>query len=68
MGLQDRLAALTQNIGPVASAVTATLLIILGIIIITHPPVLRWIIGVGFVLLGTAVLALVFAPRGRSTL
>ena len=55
----------TQRLGPVASAVLAIFLVIVGILVITQPAVLPWLIGIGFVLAGTAFLVGIFVP-GRS--
>ena len=46
-------------------AVGATLSIILGILVIVYPSLLQWLVGIGLVLAGVALLASVFAaPRG----
>jgi len=42
---------------PLLLPVVAALLVILGVIIILYPPVLVWIVGVGFILAGVAALA-----------
>jgi hypothetical protein len=54
--LQGQLFGIAQRIGPVLGAVSATLLIIVGILIIIFPVLLRWIVGIGLVLAGVALL------------
>lgn len=46
-----------RGISPLLLPVVAALLVILGSIIILYPPVLVWIVGVGFILAGVAALA-----------
>jgi hypothetical protein len=46
-----------RGVSPLLLPVVAALLVILGVIIILYPPVLVWIIGIGFILAGVAALA-----------
>jgi hypothetical protein len=50
---------------PVVSTVAATLLVILGILIIIYPELIGWIVGIGLILTGIAVLAYLFVPSDR---
>ncbi|MEO8326173.1 MAG: hypothetical protein ABI618_10005 [Nitrospirota bacterium] len=63
--LLSALSAMTQNLGHVVSIVLAALLIILGWLVIVHPALLGWIVGLILMLVGIAILAGVFAPNGR---
>jgi hypothetical protein len=51
---------------PVVSAVAAALLMIFGILIIIFPELIGWIVGIGLILSGIAVLAYVFVPSDRA--
>lgn len=55
-----RIPDITQGLSPVLAAVLAVLFVILGIIIIFYPGLVAWIIGIGFILLGVALLAATF--------
>lgn len=46
---------------PVVSTVSAVLLIILGILVVVYPALLYWVVGIGLVLAGVAILAAVLA-------
>jgi hypothetical protein len=50
---------------PVISTVAAVLLVILGILIIIYPDLIGWIVGIGLILAGIAVLAYLFVPNDR---
>ncbi len=52
-----------RGVSPVLPPVAAALLIIIGIVIIVYPPVLVWIVGIGFILAGVAALAGTFMSR-----
>lgn len=56
-GLSD----LVHGTRPVVSTVFAALLIILGILVVVYPAVLAWVVGIGLVLAGIAMLAAIFA-------
>jgi hypothetical protein len=51
---------------PVVSTVAAVLLVIFGILIIIYPDLLGWIVGIGLILAGIAVLAYVLVPSDRT--
>jgi uncharacterized membrane protein HdeD (DUF308 family) len=61
MKVQPTLADMVQGINPVLATVGATLSIILGILVIVYPSLLQWLVGIGLVLAGVALLASVFA-------
>jgi hypothetical protein len=52
---------------PVVSTVAAVLLVILGILIIIYPELIAWMVGIGLILAGIALLAYVFVPSDRIT-
>ncbi|HET7034234.1 MAG TPA: hypothetical protein VFI42_00985 [Thermomicrobiaceae bacterium] len=57
---------LTRIVGratPVLVTVLAVLVIILGILVIIYPVLLTWIVGIGLILLGVALLASLYTPR-----
>lgn len=56
-GAQASLSRLVEQIGPVLATVVGVLLIILGILVIEHPQLLVWVIGIGIILTGVAILA-----------
>jgi uncharacterized membrane protein HdeD (DUF308 family) len=65
MKVQPTLADMVQGINPVLATVGATLSIILGILVIVYPSLLQWLVGIGLVLAGVALLASVFdSARG----
>ena len=63
--LFSALSAITQNLGPVVSIVLATLLIIVGWLVIANPVLLAWMVGLVLILGGVAILAGVFTPNDR---
>ena len=52
-----RLAQLAAGLGPVTATVAAALLIILGVLVVVYPSLLGWLVGIGLVLAGVALLA-----------
>jgi hypothetical protein len=50
---------------PVIATVAAGLLIIIGILVVVYPGLVAWIAGIGLVLAGIAILALLFMPNER---
>jgi UPF0716 family protein affecting phage T7 exclusion len=60
-----RFTELIRATSPVAAIVTAVLLIILGILVIVYPGLLAWMVGIGLVLAGVAVLASILMPDAR---
>ncbi len=54
-----------QRASPVVSAVVAALLFILGILIITYPVLLTWVVGIGLILAGIALLTFAFTSGRR---
>jgi hypothetical protein len=50
---------------PVIATVAAGLLIIIGILVVIYPGLVAWIAGIGLVLAGIAILALLFMPNER---
>jgi hypothetical protein len=46
--------------------VAGVLLIILGILVVVYPGLLGWLVGLGLVLTGVAVLAAILTAAGRS--
>jgi hypothetical protein len=63
--VQVRSAAIIERVGPVLAIVAAALLVILGILIIIYPAILAWVVGIGLILAGVAVLASVLTGTGR---
>ncbi|HLI26523.1 MAG TPA: hypothetical protein VKZ60_05600 [Chloroflexota bacterium] len=66
--MQTRLSDLPLGMPPVLATVVAALAIILGILVIVHPALLTWLVGIGLVLGGVALLASVWLASGRSPL
>ncbi len=52
---------LVRGTRPVVSTVFAALLIILGILVVVYPALLNWVVGIGLVLAGIAMLAAIVA-------
>ena len=52
-----RLAQLAAGLGPVTATVAAALLIILGVLVVVYPSLLGWLVGIGLILAGVALLA-----------
>ncbi|WP_202948500.1 hypothetical protein [Nitrolancea hollandica] len=52
---------LVRGTRPVVSTVFAALLIILGILVVVYPALLNWVVGIGLVLAGIAMLAAIIA-------
>jgi hypothetical protein len=50
---------------PVIATVAAGLLIIIGILVVIYPGLVAWIAGIGLVLAGIAILALLFMPNEK---
>ncbi len=55
------IADLIRGTRPVVSTVFAALLIILGILVVVYPALLYWVVGIGLVLAGIAMLAALLA-------
>lgn len=55
------IADLVRGTRPVVSTVFAALLIILGILVVVYPALLNWVVGIGLVLAGIAMLAAIVA-------
>lgn len=66
--MQTRLSDLPLGMPPVLATVVAALALILGILVIVHPALLTWLVGIGLVLGGIALLASVWLASGRSRL
>lgn len=66
--MQTRLSDLPLGMPPVLATVVAALAIILGILVIVHPALLTWLVGIGLVLGGVALLASIWLASGRSRL
>ena len=66
MTVQPTLADIVQGVSPVVSVVVAVLSIILGILVIIYPALLPWLVGIGLVLVGVALLASVFTAASRT--
>ena len=62
--MQERLIALALGLGPVVATVAAALLIILGVLVVANPWLLIWVVGLGLVLSGVALLAATLAAAG----
>ena len=55
--MQEKLEQVVSAIGPVLSAVSAALLILLGTAIIVYPLLIGWIVGIALILGGVALFA-----------
>lgn len=55
--MQEKLEQVVSAIGPVLSAVSAALLILLGAAIIVYPLLIGWIVGIILILSGVALFA-----------
>jgi uncharacterized membrane protein HdeD (DUF308 family) len=64
--VQPTLADIVQGVSPVVVVVVAVLSIILGILVIIYPALLPWLVGIGLVLVGVALLASVFTAASRT--
>ena len=66
---QTRLLAMVQRLGPVLTAVGSVFLVILGVLVISYPDLLAWVVGIVLILLGVGFLAsllhMVARPDGR---
>lgn len=60
----DTLLDRVSQLHPVIVAVLSAFLGILGVLVIRHPVLLVWTLGIGFILLGVALIATLFVqPR-----
>ncbi len=66
MTVQPTLADIVQGVSPIVVVVVAALSIILGILVIIYPALLPWLVGIGLVLVGVALLASVFTAASRT--
>ena len=64
--MQPTLADIVQGVSPIVVVVVAALSIILGILVIIYPALLPWLVGIGLVLVGVALLASVFTAASRT--
>ncbi len=64
--MDARLAGLADRLGPVGAPVAGMLLFILGILVVVYPGLLAWLVGIGLVLTGVALLAATFTAAGRT--
>lgn len=60
-----RISGVAQSVGPVVAVVVAALLIIFGILVIAFPELLAWVVGIGLIVGGVALLATVFTTTAR---
>jgi hypothetical protein len=63
----DKLNQLGQPAGAVIVTMLAALLVSLGILVIVHPALIAWIVGIGLMLAGVGLLAAMFAPGATSS-
>jgi uncharacterized membrane protein HdeD (DUF308 family) len=56
------MSALARGLSPVTAIVLGELLIILGVLTILYPALLYWMVGIGLILGGVALVAIVLAP------
>ena len=66
MTVQSTLADIVRGASPIVAVVGAVLSIILGILVIIYPALLPWLVGIGLVLVGVALLASVFTAASRT--
>ena len=59
--MEQYLGAVAARLGPILTIVLATLLLILGVLVIVFPMLLGWVVGVTLFLCGVALLAAVLA-------
>ena len=64
--VQERLSNLAYGASPVGSTVAAVLLLILGVLIVVYPGLLAWLVGIGLVLAGVALLTAAFTAANRT--
>jgi uncharacterized membrane protein HdeD (DUF308 family) len=64
--MQPILADIVQGVSPIVLVVVAALSIILGILVIIYPALLPWLVGIGLVLVGVALLASVFTAASQT--
>lgn len=58
--MQETFTNLIEKIGPVGSIVVASLLLILGLLVIFNPRLLAWFAGIALILVGVAIAAHIF--------
>lgn len=61
--MQNILFDLVQRLGPINTLVLAALFFIIGITVLIHPQLIAWLAGIGLILAGVAVAAIVFLPN-----
>lgn len=54
-----------QRFGPVLSIVLAVFLVILGFLVISVPQIIPWLLGIGLILAGTALIVGILVPGRR---
>lgn len=56
---------MTDRLGPVSSIVLAVFLVILGVLVISVPQIIPWILGICLMLAGTALIVAILVPGRR---
>jgi len=56
-----------DHAGPVVTIICATLLVVVGVLIVLYPVILAWIVGVVLVLAGLAVLGMMLGSLLRTS-
>ncbi len=57
--MEQFLASIAHRLGAVPSIVLAALLFILGVLVIVFPPLIGWVFGIGLILAGVALVAVI---------
>ena len=57
--MEQYLGTIAIRLGPVLTSVLAALLLILGALVIAFPALLGWVVGIGLLLAGVALIAVV---------
>jgi len=57
--VEQYLGTIAIRLGPVLTSVLAALLLILGALVIAFPALLGWVVGIGLLLAGVALIAVV---------
>ena len=61
--IQNNINNIVQGSNVVLSTVAAVLLVILGILVIIYPMLIGWVVGIGLILAGVALLASLYSER-----
>lgn len=64
--VQSRISSAALSVGPVIAVIIAALFIIFGALVIAFPDLLSWVVGIGLIVAGIAVLASALTAGNRA--